>query len=144
MPSSCPRGSGGPALIEVQLAKQWQGKVVAHTDKISGYGQDGWMRVCRPTTPQVPQDFAAVRSWTGSVLRDNLRREFGRPFEIVGTRHYIVLLRIGDQKARAYAETFEELFRSFQMYFSVRGFKINEPEFPLMAIVFPDFDSFSR
>jgi hypothetical protein len=30
------------------------------------------------------------------------------------------------------------------MYFSVRGFAINEPEFPLIAIVFPDFDSFAR
>ena len=30
------------------------------------------------------------------------------------------------------------------MYFSVRGFRINEPEFPLVAIVFPDYQSFAR
>jgi hypothetical protein len=49
-----------------------------------------------------------------------------------------------DSKARAFAETFEDLFRTFQMYFSVRGFKISEPEFPLVAVVFPDYDAFAR
>ncbi len=86
--------------------------------------------------------------WSGSVVRDNLRREFGKDFGVAGTRHYAVCAPIdrnqSDQKARVYAETFEELFRTFQMYFSVRGFTINEPEFPLIVIVFPDVDSFAR
>jgi hypothetical protein len=135
-----------PALIEVQLAKQqWQGKVVAQSDKHFWLvGQDGWLHIVpiadvvkfRQVSPQ-------FNSWTGSVLREKLRHEFARPFDIVTTRHYTVCA-VGDQKARAYADTFEDLFRSFQMYFSVRGFKINEPEFALVAIVFPDYESFSR
>jgi hypothetical protein len=135
-----------PPLIEVQLAKEhWQGKVVAQSDKHFWLiGQDGWLHVLpvadvvkyRQVSPQ-------FNSWTGAVLRTKLRNEFGRPFEIVTTRHYAVCAA-GDQKARAYADTFEELFRSFQMYFSIRGFKINEPEFPLVAVIFPDYDSFAR
>lgn len=141
-----PLEAAPPALIEVQLAKeQWQGKVVAQSDKTFWLiGQDGWLRIL-PTDDvlkfrQISPQFSG---WTGAVLRGKLRHDFGKPFEIVGTRHYIVCA-VGEQKARAYAETFEDLFRSFQMYFSVRGFKVNEPEFPLVAIVFPDGESFNR
>src|SRR5262245_30808894 len=135
-----------PPLIEIEVAKEkWQGKVVAQSDKHFWLmGQEGWLRMIpiadvlkfRQVSPQ-------FNSWTGSILREKLRHDFARPFDIVATRHYTVCA-VGDQKARAYAETFEDLFRSFHMYFSVRGFKINEPEFGLVAIVFPDYESFSR
>jgi hypothetical protein len=135
-----------PPLIEVQLTKeQWQGKVVAQSDKQFWLiGQDGWLHILPVAdVVKVRQISPQFNSWTGSVLRSNLRHEFGRPFEIVTTRHYAVCA-VGDQKARAYADSFEDLFRSFQMYFSIRGFKINEPEFPLVAVIFPDYDAFSR
>ena len=135
-----------PPLIEVQAGGEAvQGKVAAQNEQVFWLvGQDGRMRAMRSDTVkkfrQVAPQFS---SWSASVLRDQLRREFGKSFEVVGTRHYAVCAR-GDQQARAYAETFEDLFRSFQMYFSVRGFKISEPEFPLIAVVFPDYDAFSR
>lgn len=135
-----------PALIEVQLGNETlQGKVIARNGQALWLmSQDGRLHSVNAEKAgkerRISPDF---RGWTGSVLRDQLRREFGKSFEIVGSRHYAVCAS-GDQKARAYAETFEDLFRTFQTYFSVRGFKINEPEFPLIAIVFPDFESFER
>ena len=135
-----------PALIEVQVqGESLQGKVSAHTDRFFWLeSQDGRLRRLpaddvhkfRKISPQ----FGA---WSASIVRDNLRREFGKSFEFAGTRHYVVGAP-SSQKARLYAETFEELFRTFQMHFSVRGFTISEPEFPLIAIVFPDVDSFAR
>jgi hypothetical protein len=135
-----------PALIEVQVQGEiLQGKVCAHTDQFFWLeSQDGRLRRLpadevhkfRKISPQ----FSA---WSASIVRDSLRREFGKGFEFSGTRHYVVGAS-SSQKARLYAETFEELFRTFQMYFSVRGFTIGEPEFPLIAIVFPDIDSFAR
>src|SRR5262245_25975677 len=138
--------AGASPLIEIELAKEkWQGKVVVQSDKQFWLmGQDGWLHALRTADVinfrQVSPQFS---SWTGSVLREKLRHDFARPFDIVVTRHYAVCA-VGDQKARAYAETFEDLYRSFHMYFSVRGFKINEPEFTLVAIVFPDYESFAR
>lgn len=135
-----------PALIEVDVGKGvLQGKVAAHNESLFWLmGQDGRMRTMKSDSVkkfrQVSPQFAA---WPLTTLRDQLRREFGKAYDVVGTRHYVVCAR-GEQKARAYAETFEELFRSFQMYFSVRGFKLHEPEFPLVAVIFPDYDSFSR
>jgi hypothetical protein len=135
-----------PALIEVQVqGETLQGKVCSHTDRFFWLqSQDGRLR--RLATDEV-QKFRKISpqfsAWTGSVVRDNLRREFGKGFEFAGTRHYVVGAP-SSQKARLYAETFEELYRTFQMYFSVRGFTISEPEFPLIAVVFPDVDSFAR
>lgn len=82
------------------------------------------------------------RSLPARDLRDQLRRELGNDFEVVGTGHYLVCAQRG--QARRYAETFEQIYRSFHVYFSRRGFRIDEPEFPLVAVVYPDRPSFAR
>jgi hypothetical protein len=43
-----------------------------------------------------------------------------------------------------WAQRFEEMYRSFLMYFQVRGFTLTAPQFPLVAIVFPNRDDFRR
>ncbi len=133
-------------LIEIEVGKEkLQGRVAAQGDSFFWLmGQDGRLRgVKNDTVGKFRQVAPQFSSWPATVLRDQLRRELGKSFDVVGTRHYTVCA-VGDRTARAYAETLEELFRSFQMYFSVRGFRINEPEFPLVAVVFPDFESFAQ
>lgn len=140
-----PSLSAPPALIELEVGKQkYQGKVFAHDSQSFWLlQQDGQLR--QLATERV-RDFRQVSprfsGWNSSIVRDQLVREFGKGFDVGATRHYLVCAH-GDQKARKYAETFEELFRTFQMYFSVRNFKIVEPEFPLVAIIFPDAESFA-
>lgn len=141
-----PASAAPPALIEVQVGGETlQGKVFAQGQQTFWLqSQDGRLRSLpvdgvhnfRKISPQ-------FSGWTGSIMRDKLRHEFGKGFDFAGTRHYVVCAP-DSQKARVYAETFEELYRTFQMYFSVRGFTISEPEFPLVAVVFPDFESFAR
>lgn len=77
---------------------------------------------------------------SSSNARDRLRRELGGKFDVVGTGHYLVAGP--SAQVRAYAHTFEEQYRAVHHFFSVRNFDIHEPEFPLMAIIFPDFSSF--
>jgi hypothetical protein len=135
-----------PPLIEVEVGKEkFQGRVAAQADKFFWLlGQDGRLRSVKTAQVQkFRQVTAQFSGWSASVLRDQLRREFGKPFDVVGTRHYTVCA-VGDRKARAYAETLEELYRSFHAYFSVRGFKLSEPEFPLVAVVFSDYATFAR
>ena len=133
-------------LIEIEVGKdKLEGRVAAHGDSFFWLmGQDGRLHgVTNSTVTKFRQVSPHFSSWPATVLRDQLRRELGKSFDVVGTRHYTVCA-VGDRTARAYAETLEDLFRSFHMYFSVRGFKIDEPEFPLVAIVFPDYDSFEQ
>lgn len=96
--------------------------------------------------PGAARDFHKVggvfSSYTAGAMRSQLQAEFGRGFEVTGTGRYLVAYPAG-QKSQ-WANRFEELYRSFVHYFSVRGFKVKDPEFPLVAIVLPDQQAFLR
>ena len=67
-------------------------------------------------------------------MKQSLQEEFGDHFELTTTRHYIVVHPSGQKPL--WAHRFEELYRSFQHSFRVRGFLTQEPPYPLVAIVF--------
>lgn len=78
-------------------------------------------------------------------LRSELTNQFGRDFEVATTRHYVVCAPKG--RARVYVDIFEKTWRRFHMYFAVRGFRMPDPEFPLIAVVLKnqrDFMEYAR
>jgi hypothetical protein len=75
-----------------------------------------------------------------NMLRGMLEREFGPQFEVTGTGHFLVVHPKG--QSQTWAQRFEDMYRSCVMYFSVRGFKLSDPQFPLVAIVFANKDDF--
>ncbi len=77
----------------------------------------------------------SFESYSAGDMRAQLRREFGRDFDVSGTGHYLVVHPAGQRDY--WADRFEQLYRSFVHYFSVRGLKVERPEFPLIAIVVP-------
>lgn len=97
-------------------------------------------------TPGEAQSFRKIastfRGYSASEVRSQLTRELGKAFEIAGTGHYLVASPQGQRDL--WSPRFEQLYRSFVHYFSVRGFKLKEPDFPLVAIVWPDRQSFLR
>jgi hypothetical protein len=133
-------------LKELRVGRQiHQGRLIAQDDKVCLLlGQDGQLlRVEKAAGAKLQDASPTFRPWSSAVVRDKLKREFGSGFAIVGTRHYLVCAR-GDKHAREYGDLFEALFASFQRYFNVRGLKLTEPEFPLVAIVFPDASAFAQ
>ena len=82
------------------------------------------------------------RSYTASEIRSRLAAELGRKFEVTGTGHYLVVHPAGEKNR--WAARFEDLYRSFVHYFSVRGLPITEPEFPLIAIVWKNKNDYLR
>ncbi|MDA0919184.1 MAG: DUF1570 domain-containing protein [Planctomycetota bacterium] len=74
------------------------------------------------------------------TLRTKLLKEFGSDSEVATTRHYVVCAPKG--RAKDYCEVFEKTWRRFHMYFSIRGFEMSDPEFPMIAIVLKDRKSF--
>ena len=74
-------------------------------------------------------------SFSQSELRGQLLREFGGSYDVSGTGQYLVVHPAG-QRDR-WAERFEQLYRSMVHYFGARGFQLNRPEFPFVAVVFP-------
>jgi hypothetical protein len=106
-------------------------------------GRDGrfWSVPARQVK-SLKQTSSSFQSYPVSILKGQLQSELGKGFRVVSTGHYLVAY---PEKVRAnWAARFEELYRSFALYFSVRGFHLQEPEFPLIAIVWPDRQSFNR
>jgi len=99
--------------------------------------RDGQVREF-PTTEarNVRKTSPKFRPYSAGELRNRLAAEFGREFEVTGTGHYLVVHPRG--KRDLWAERFEDLYRSFRHYFAVRGIRLEEPEFPLVAVVWED------
>jgi hypothetical protein len=72
-------------------------------------------------------------SYSAGEIRSALYEEFGRPFDVTGTGHYLVVHPSGQQDQ--WAERFEKLYRAFHQYFRVRGFELAELPYPLVAVV---------
>ncbi len=81
-------------------------------------------------------------SYTSSEMRWQLSREFGNGFDVTGTGHFLVVHPKGQRNE--WAPRFEQLYRSFAHYFSVRGLNPSPPKFPLVAVVFEKRDDFFR
>jgi hypothetical protein len=77
--------------------------------------------------------------YPSNMLRGMLQQEFGPQFEVSGTGHFLVVYPKGQNQ---WADRFEDMYRSCVMYFTVRGFKLTDPQFPLVAVVFPSQDDF--
>ena len=75
-------------------------------------------------------------------LRNQLAREFGKDLSVGSTRHYLVLAPSG--RASDYAKVFEEQYSTLQRYFKTRGFTLTDPQFPLVAVVFPTQKQFTE
>jgi hypothetical protein len=91
---------------------------------------------------QTRQVSPTFRGYSANELRTLLSRELGKAFEISATGHYLVAHAPGQKDY--WSRRFEDLYRSFAHYFTVRGFKLAEPEFPLVAIVFRNQQDFLR
>lgn len=90
----------------------------------------------------VQKTTTTFHGYAPGVMRSRLHAEFGKAFEVSGTGHYLVVHPVGQKDQ--WSQKFEDLYRSFWHYFSVRGFKLEEPEFPLVAVVLPTRDEFLR
>jgi hypothetical protein len=126
-------------FIEVQVdAKTWQGQVLAHNAQDFWFlGRDG--KIHRFPVPSVKKFRSLAPTFRGlsaKDLRSQLRVEFGREYEIVGTGHYLVVAPKG--RGKKFAPVFEDVYRTLYGYLSVCGFRLQKPKYPLVAIVFPN------
>lgn len=134
---STSRGESKPA-IEFKVGDSLlQGKSVAHNAQQCWLlADDGRMIEVRLSEVQSFRK-AADRFRPQSLIdmRDALRREYGSRMEVATRGSYVVCSPRG--KAVKYAELLQAVQGAFSTYFSRRGFKLDQPEFPLVALVFP-------
>jgi len=140
-----PATAGERSLVEVLLAsRRVEGTPLFwNSNEVALLGRDGHLWSFAPSDVRQFQKRAdAFRSLPISELRATLLRELGDGYEVSATRHYVVAHAKGQRDL--WAQRFEDLYRSLVHYFSVRGFKVPEPEFPLIGVVCRSRDEFVK
>ena len=84
------------------------------------------------------------RPATPEEIAERLLAEMPSGFRIHTTSHYVVCYGTSRTYAQWTSSLLERLHRAFTRYWSRRGFQLHEPEFPLVALVFPDQKSYLR
>jgi hypothetical protein len=124
--------------------KTFEGKPLAWTDReMHLLGRDGRLHDFDPQEAKNARKTApSFAGYSVPEMRRELYREFGSSMDITTTKHYVVVHPRGS--GDRWAERFEQLYRSCMAYFRVRGFHLEEPKFPLAAIVYRNQDDYRR
>ncbi|MEM8671274.1 MAG: DUF1570 domain-containing protein [Planctomycetota bacterium] len=75
-------------------------------------------------------------------MEKRLLDEFGEGFSVFRTLHYVVVYDSSEAYARQVAAMYEQLYRGFFTFWKNQYWKLPDPEFPLVAVVLRDRDSF--
>ncbi len=140
---SCPVLAGD--MIELSLTgKTLEGMPIAwNEEKIHLLGRDGRLWDFAPSeASNVRKMSSPFRGYSPSELRAVLLGELGNDYEVSGTGHYLIA-HPRDQRDQ-WPEHFEDLYRSFVHFFSVRGFNPKPLPFPLIGVVCRSQSDFMR
>ncbi|MHC2068769.1 DUF1570 domain-containing protein [Bremerella sp. T1] len=142
-PKAEAQGPTYPVMIQLDLKNETiqATPVLASPQRVIMLGRDGQMW---DFAPQSASNYAQLqtpfRPMRQNEMRGLLLSEFGQGYDVTGTGNYLVVHPAGQEDE--WADQFEKLFRSFHHYFTVRGIQPVKSEFPLVAVVFPDFRSY--
>lgn len=134
-----------PPLVELKVdGKTYRGKVAALDSSACWLmGRDG--RLDRLEVKRIEshqQVSATFRGLTSIEMRDELKREFGGSHDVRASEHFVLCGPKGHLDA--VVPLLEDVYRSAQRYFSVRGFPFKKPEFPLVAVIYPSRSTFAE
>ncbi len=100
-------------------------------------GRDGWMREFNPKdAKEAVKTGPSFAPYSAGEMREMLRQEFDNRFEVTLTRHYVVVHPRGQRDV--WANRFEDLYNRLGHYFRIRGFPIQDPAYPIVAVAFRD------
>ncbi len=92
--------------------------------------------------PEALRRKGTVSPFTHAELRAQLLREFGSSYDVSGAGHYLVVHPAGQRNR--WANRFDGLYREMVQYFTTRGIRTTQPDYPLVAVVFPTEAEFYR
>jgi hypothetical protein len=147
--------STGPATAAAESPGQWMVELSLGGRTIEGMplawnpsevhllARDGRLWDFPPDeASQFRKTSSRFRSYSTSEFRAMLLGDLGSGFEVTGSGHYLVAHPRGQRDL--WGERFEDLYRSFVQYFSVRGFELDEPLCPLIGVVCSSREDFIR
>lgn len=107
-------------------------------------GQDGRLwPVDKPQLVSREEANQPFRALSSAALGKQLQADLGAGFDVVITKHYVICSSADRQYVQWCGALFERLYLSFYNFWKQRGVKLSEPEFPLVAIIFPTQKEFA-
>ncbi len=130
-------------MVELRAGTQLlEGAVLQRSaTTIEVLGRDGKIWDFKPDQIQRWRDLPlSFRAASAMEIRSSLERDLDGRLDVSTSGHFIVACPKG-QSSR-WVERFESLLRSFRHYFAVRGLDPQDPQFPLIAVVWPNQHEF--
>ncbi len=127
--------------------KNFLGKVIteAQDGGMLLLGTDGRIALVQPEEVISSEDVEDGWSVSSSdQLSAKLKEEFPKDFKIHTTKHYLFCYNTSDEYAKWTGALFERLHRGFYKYWSSRGWKLSEPTFPMVVLVFDSKASYLK
>jgi hypothetical protein len=87
-------------------------------------------------------DNEAFKLYDADALATVLTHELSPGFRVHTTRHYVICYNTSQSYARWCGALFERLYLAFTNYWRQRGVEIQDPQGPLVALVFDDRNSY--
>lgn len=79
---------------------------------------------------------------TSDQIYAQFKQELPPGFAVHQTKHYVLIYNTSEVYVRWVAELFERLHRNFYNYWRSKGWRLEEPRFPLVAVVFSNKASY--
>ncbi|MFN9719137.1 MAG: DUF1570 domain-containing protein [Planctomycetota bacterium] len=143
--SSCVAGEKSRLVELKDQTTTWLGKLEAKDSSycylIDQYGEMAHLPISSLTSFRVVAD--SFKPASQADFRRRLLKEFSASgYEVQASAHYVVVGKRG--RARAFATLFEEIYLQVLDFYHVRGFEVEAPDSPLVAIVFESQDEFKE
>ena len=137
-----------------QVTLRRDGRTLEATGKVLLTAQDGGLLLLAtdgqlwliPPEEQIKHatDDAPFTPLTREELSKRILAELPPGFRVLDITHYLIFYDTSPVYARWCGSLFERLYGAFTNFWSRRGFELVEPEFPLVAIIFADKQSYQK
>ena len=148
-PSEIAETAEPTVTISLKDGKSYSGRLLADYRQENGAGltalemRDGAIEVIHS------EQIAEMRS-TGEAFRPmtldeagrSLLDDLGEGYHLHQTKHFVIAHNTSASYALWCGKLFESLYSAFAFYQNRRGFELEEPEFPLMAVLLPNRQAF--
>lgn len=132
-------------IVELSVpGKTYQGLNVAHNAEFCWLAaRDGtYERIDLAKVTSFRKAGAEFHGQTPASLAGGLRESLGRKYEVRTRGHFIICAPAG--QAELFADLVVSVERSFNGYFSRRGWPLVDSPFPLVVIIYPDRVEFDK
>ena len=148
--ASSPTETVGPTVtISLENGKTYSGRLLADYRQENGVGltalelRDGAIEAIHSEEiAEMRTTDEPFRPMTQEEAGQSLLNDLGEGYHLHMTKHFVIAHNTSASYALWCGKLFESLYTAFTFYQSRRGFDLGKPEFPLMAILLPNRQSF--